>query len=199
MLLHDRLQSGGYRLILASQSPRRQQLLADAGLEFVTIKYEVDESVPEGVDVATVPEYLADLKSDGYPQEIMSQDIIITADTMVLCDGEILGKPADGEGAREMLRKLSGAEHQVITGVSLRSAEERTSFSASTRVWFRELSEEEIDHYVTAFRPMDKAGSYGIQEWIGYVGVERIDGSFYNVMGLPIQALYVALQEFLAK
>ncbi len=199
MLLHDRLLSGGYRLILASQSPRRQQLLADAGLEFVTIKYEVDESVPEGMEVSTVPEYLADLKSDGYPQEIMARDIIITADTMVLCGGEILGKPADGEGARAMLRKLSGAEHQVITGVSLRSAESRVSFSASTRVWFRELSDEEIDHYVTAFRPMDKAGSYGIQEWIGYVGVERIDGSFYNVMGLPIQALYVALQEFLAK
>ncbi|MFR9602703.1 MAG: Maf family nucleotide pyrophosphatase [Rikenellaceae bacterium] len=194
MLLHEELERGGYKLILASQSPRRQQLIADTGLLFETIKYEVDESYPSELAAEEVPLYLAKLKSDNFPRPIAQSEIIITADTVVICEGEILGKPHGEEGARQMLRRLSGAEHQVTTGVYLRGAVSQRGFSAHTKVWFRELSDEEIDYYVSKYSPLDKAGSYGIQEWIGYIGVERIDGSFYNVMGLPIQKLYNELR-----
>ncbi len=197
MLLHEELEKGGYKLILASQSPRRQQLIADTGLDFETIKYEVDESYPSDLAADQVPLYLAKLKSDNFPRPIAQGEIVITADTVVICEGEILGKPCGEEGARQMLRRLSGSEHQVTTGVYLRGAVSQRGFSAHTKVWFRELSDEEIDYYVSKYSPLDKAGSYGIQEWIGYIGVERIDGSFYNVMGLPIQKLYNELKNIL--
>ncbi len=193
MLLHEELEGGGYRVFLASQSPRRQQLMADAGLQFETIKYDVDELYSKDIPCDEVPLFLAKLKSDNFPRELTPRDIVITADTVVISRGEILGKPNSLEGARQMLRQLSGEHHQVTTGVYIKMGGHKRGFSTHTKVWFKELSEDEIDHYVRRYSPLDKAGSYGIQEWIGYVGVERIEGSFYNVMGLPIQKLYCEL------
>lgn len=195
MLLHDTLKS--YRLILASQSPRRRQLLSDCGLEYeLAERYEVEEVYPATIAPDEVPVYLSRLKSEGYPAELAENDILLTADTVVIVDNEILGKPSDDAEARAMLRTLSGRAHRVTTGVTLRSAARTESFAVQSDVYFRELADEEIDYYVARYRPMDKAGSYGIQEWIGYVGIERIDGSFYNVMGLPVQRVYAALAEF---
>ena len=195
MLLHDTLTN--HRLILASQSPRRRQLLSDCGLEYeLAERYEVEEVFPATMDADEVPVYLSRLKSEGYPAELTENDILLTADTVVIIDNEILGKPADEAEARAMLRKLSGRAHRVTTGVTLRSKSRTESFAAQSDVYFRELTDEEIGYYVERYRPMDKAGSYGIQEWIGYVGIERIDGSFYNVMGLPVQRVYAALAEF---
>lgn len=196
MLLHDTLKN--YRLILASQSPRRRQLLSDCGLEYeLAERYEVEELFPATMDADEVPVYLSRLKSEGYPAELAERDILLTADTVVIIDNEILGKPADEAEARAMLRRLSGRAHRVTTGVTLRSRDRVESFAVQSDVYFRTLTDEEIAYYVTRYRPMDKAGSYGIQEWIGYVGIERIDGSFYNVMGLPVQRVYAALAEFI--
>lgn len=195
-LLKDKLHN--HRLILASHSPRRRQLLGDCGLEFTLAdKYEVEESYPADMAVEAVPEYLAGLKSDGYPEELSDGDILITADTVVILGNRILGKPADRDEAVEMIRSLSGRTHTVITGVVLRSANARCSFSSRSEVRFRELRSEEIEYYVDNFQPFDKAGAYGIQEWIGYAAVEHIEGSFYNVIGLPVQRLYVELEKFL--
>ncbi len=196
MLLNDKLK--GKNLILASASPRRSALLAESGLNFtVADKFSVNEVYPPELPAAKVAEYLSGLKSDGYPPALGPDDILLTADTVVICGGVVLGKPRDMEDARRMLAALSGRTHTVVSGVTLRSAQRRTSFSVCTDVRFRELSAEEIDCYVARCSPLDKAGAYGIQEWIGYVGIERIDGSFYNVMGLPTQAVYVALDKFL--
>ena len=195
MLLHDTLKN--HRLILASQSPRRRQLLSDCGLEYeLAERYEVEEVFPATMEADEVPVYLSRLKSEGYPAELAENDILLTADTVVIVDNQILGKPADEAEARAMLRTLSGRAHRVTTGVTLRSKSRVESFAVQSDVYFRELTDEEIDYYVERYRPMDKAGSYGIQEWIGYVGIERIDGSFYNVMGLPVQRVYAALGEF---
>ncbi len=195
MLLHDTLKN--HRLILASQSPRRRQLLSDCGLEYeLAERYEVEEVFPATMEADEVPVYLSRLKSEGYPAELAENDILLTADTVVIVDNQILGKPADEAEARAMLRTLSGRVHRVTTGVTLRSKSRVKSFAVQSDVYFRELTDEEIDYYVVRYRPMDKAGSYGIQEWIGYVGIERIDGSFYNVMGLPVQRVYAALGEF---
>ncbi len=195
MLLHDTLKN--HRLILASQSPRRRQLLSDCGLEYeLAERYEVEEVFPATMEADEVPVYLSRLKSEGYPAELAENDILLTADTVVIVDNQILGKPADEAEARAMLRTLSGRAHRVTTGVTLRSKSRVESFAVQSDVYFRELTDEEIDYYVVRYRPMDKAGSYGIQEWIGYVGIERIDGSFYNVMGLPVQRVYAALGEF---
>ena len=169
MLLHEQLRN--YRLLLASQSPRRRELMTGCGLPY--------ELAPR-FDCAEV-----------YPA------ILLTADTVVVLDGEVLGKPRDREDAAGMLRRLSGRRHTVVSGVTLRTAGRMHSFEARTSVWFRPLADEEIAYYVDAFRPFDKAGSYGIQEWIGYAAIERIEGSFYNVMGLPIQKVYVELTRFL--
>lgn len=196
MLLHDKLKE--YRLILASQSPRRRQLLADAGIEFVLApRFECDESFPSTMPADEVAEYLAGLKADAYPDGLGDKDILLTADTVVIADGKVLGKPKDRAEAVAMLEQLSGREHQVVTGVSLSNALGRRSFSVLSRVKFRRLTLEEIEYYVDNYRPFDKAGSYGIQEWIGYVGIEGIEGSFYNVMGLPVQRLYCELEKFL--
>lgn len=196
MLLHDKLKP--YRLILASQSPRRRQLLADAGLEFTLApRFECEESFPDDLSAADVAEYLSNLKSEAYPEQLAERDILLTADTVVIACGRILGKPADREEAIEMIEMLSGHEHEVVTGVTLRSAERIRRFSVTSKVYFRTLAQEEIEYYVDTYKPFDKAGSYGIQEWIGYVGIERIEGSFYNVMGLPVQRLYCELGEFI--
>lgn len=196
MLLHDRLKD--FRLILASQSPRRQQLLADAGLEYVLApRFECDEVFPDDMAADDVAGYLSRLKSEAYPEVLGERDILLTADTVVVVDNDILGKPASREEAVAMIEHLSGRRHKVITGVTLRSCSAVKTFSVCSDVVFRTLSAEEIAYYVDEYRPMDKAGAYGIQEWIGYVGIERIEGSFYNVMGLPVQRVYVELDKFL--
>ena len=194
MLLHDKLKS--YRLILASQSPRRRQLLADAGIEFtLSERFECDETFPEDMPAEDVAEYLSVLKSEAYPQPLVEGDILLTADTVVIAANRVLGKPADRAEAIEMISLLSGCDHEVITGCTLRTATQKRSFSVKSKVRFRVLDREEIEYYVDCYRPFDKAGAYGILEWIGYVGIAGIEGSFYNVMGLPVQRLYCELKE----
>ena len=196
MLLQDRLKN--YRLILASASPRRRELLAACDLNFVLAeKFECEECYPAELSADKVAEYLSQLKSNAYPHPLGAKDILLTADTVVIANGEILGKPKDNADAERMLRSLSGSTHKVITGVTLRTAEQTISFSAESLVSFRTLDAEEITYYVEKYRPMDKAGAYGIQEWIGYTAIDRIEGSFYNVMGLPVQRLYSTLKELL--
>lgn len=196
MLLHERLRSR--RLLLASQSPRRRELMTGCGIPFEPVpRYSCEERYPASLATEKVPAYLSQLKSEAYPASLAPNDILLTADTVVLHDGEILGKPRDRADAVAMLRLLSGCRHTVVTGVTLRTAGRRRTFSARSDVWFRPLTDEEIAYYVDTFHPFDKAGSYGIQEWIGYAAIERIDGSFYNVMGLPVQRLYVELERFL--
>ena len=195
MLLHDKLKF--YRLILASGSPRRRQLLTDCGFEFeYAPHFDCDERYPVSLPTSEVAAYLSQLKSHACPLSLSVRDILLTADTVVVVDDTILGKPADEAHARRMLGMLSGRVHKVVTGVTLRSAERQTTFSVESNVRFRTLTAEEIDYYVETFRPLDKAGAYGIQEWIGYIGIEGIDGSFYNVMGLPVQRLYSELDKF---
>ena len=196
MLLHEKL--NGRRIILASGSPRRRQLLTEAGIAFDTaVKYACDEKYPAGMPACDVAAYLAGLKSRAYPNQLADNEILITADTVVTIDGEVLGKPSGRDDALRMLSRLSGRTHTVVTGVMLRTAAHERLFSAESSVTFRPLTDEELAYYVDTFRPYDKAGAYGIQEWIGYAAVERIEGSFYNVMGLPVQRLYVELERFL--
>lgn len=198
MLLQDRLKN--HHLILASASPRRRELLAACGLDFVLAeKFECEEHYPADLAVEQVAEYLSQLKSNAYPNPLNNGDVLLTADTVVIVGNEILGKPKDDADATRMLQTLSGATHKVITGVTIRTTDLVHSFSVESSVSFRELSEEEIAHYIKEYRPLDKAGAYGIQEWIGYVAIERIEGSFYNVMGLPVQRLYLELQNILAE
>ena len=192
MLLHDKLKN--YRLILASQSPRRRQLLSDAGLEFTLAdRFECDETFPQDMPAEDVAEYLSRLKSEAYPEPLAEGDILLTADTVVIANNRVLGKPSDRAEAIEMISLLSGCDHEVITGCTLRTATRQRSFSVRSKVHFRALDREEIEYYVDTYSPMDKAGAYGIQEWIGYVAIEGINGSFFNVMGLPVQRLYVEL------
>lgn len=198
MLLHERLSK--YRLILASQSPRRRELLAGCGLSYeLAPKYEVEECFPDQMPCDEVAEFLSRLKSEKYPRTLSSEEILLTADTVVVANNQILGKPHSRDEALQMLGELSGKSHTVITGVTLRSKEQTRSFSVSSRVKFRNLTEEETEYYIDNFRPYDKAGSYGIQEWIGYVAIESIEGSFFNVMGLPVQRVYVELEKFIEK
>ena len=196
MLLQDRLKS--HRLILASASPRRRELLAACDLDFTLAeKFECEECYPADLATEKVAEYLSQLKSNAYPHALGEKDILLTADTVVILGDKILGKPHSEEEAVEMISSLSGATHKVVTGVTLRTAKQTISFSAESLVSFRSLDEEEVRYYVKKYRPLDKAGAYGIQEWIGYIGIEGIEGSFYNVMGLPVQRLYSALKELI--
>ena len=196
MLLKDKLEP--YRLLLASQSPRRRELMTGCGLPYEPApKYECEEIYPGTLPAGEVPLFLSRLKSEAYPAPLGANDILLTADTVVISDGEVLGKPCDRGQAAQMLRRLSGRRHTVVSGVTLRTAGRMHTFSAESGVWFRPLSEEEIGYYLDTFAPYDKAGSYGIQEWIGYAAIEKINGSFYNVMGLPIQKVYVELEKFL--
>ena len=183
-----------YKVILASGSPRRRQLLSGLGIDY-TIKVlpDVNEAYPETLKGEDIPLYIAREKAEAYLKGIESDELIITADTIVWLDNEVLGKPTDERQAKVMLRMLSGKTHHVITGVCLTTSEFQKSFTTTTEVTFAKLSEEEIDYYVEKYRPLDKAGAYGIQEWIGFVGVEAINGSYFNVMGLPIQRLYKEL------
>ncbi len=196
MLLHERLRNR--RLLLASQSPRRRELLTACGIPYeLAPQYACEERYPASLPPEEVPAFLSQLKSEACPRPLAADEILLTADTVVVLRGEVLGKPLDRADALGMLRRLSGAVHTVVTGVTLRTADRRRTFTARSEVRFRPLAEEEIAYYVDTFRPFDKAGSYGIQEWIGYAAIERIEGSFYNVMGLPIQKVYVELERFL--
>ena len=195
MMLRDLLKN--YRLILASQSPRRKMLLEGIDIPFeIIVRPDVDESFPEGMDLFGIPVYLAEHKSAHYTDLLDERTILITADTIVWHKDEFVGKPADVQEARAILTRLSGSMHEVVTGVCIRSVRKKVLFKSHSRVFFRELSDDEISYYIEKYRPMDKAGAYGIQEWIGYVGIEKIEGSFYNVMGLPVQQLYAALEKF---
>lgn len=195
MLLHEKLRP--YRLILASRSPRRRQLLAGAGIDYeLAADYDVEEVYPDGLPAEEVPSYLSELKSAAYPNTLTDSDILITADTVVCLDGRLIGKPADRADALAILGRLSGHRHTVVTGTTLRTAGRQRTFAVRSDVWFRTLTDEEIVYYVDTCRPFDKAGAYGVQEWVGYVAIERIEGSFYNVMGLPMQRLYLELGEF---
>ncbi|MCD7969607.1 MAG: Maf family nucleotide pyrophosphatase [Alistipes sp.] len=196
MLLKDKL--AGKRLILASKSPRRRELLAGCGLRFdIAEDYQVEETYPEELTAAEVPVYLTKVKSAAYPAKLAANEILVTADTVVVIENDLLGKPADKQQAVAMLSRLSGCRHTVITGVAIRCSKAMECFSVKSDVWFRRLRDDEIEYYVDNYLPLDKAGAYGIQEWIGYVGIGRIEGSFYNVMGLPIQSLYVNLEKFI--
>lgn len=184
-----------YKLILASASPRRQQLMKDAGFTFEVRLKNVEEKYPQELHLENVPEYLSKVKASAFREELKADEVLITADTVVCIHDRILGKPADRKEAISMLRELSGNRHLVVTGVSVTTRTEQLSFSSRTGVFFKHLSNEEIEFYVDTYKPFDKAGAYGIQEWIGYIGIERIEGSFYNVMGLPIQKLYETLRK----
>lgn len=183
------------KLILASNSPRRHELVKGLDLNFeVRVKKGVGETYPDNLPAEDVPEYISKEKAAAY--DIQNDEILLTADTVVILNGEIMGKPKGADEAKAMLRKLSGQTHHVVTGVSITSREKQVSFSDTTAVTFRNLAEREIDYYVEHYKPFDKAGAYGVQEWIGYIGVTRIEGSFYNVMGLPVERVYEALKEF---
>lgn len=196
MLLHKKLEN--YNLILASASPRRRQLLADCGIQFTLAeKFECDETFPATMPCCEVAQHISALKSNAYPNPLSEKEILLTADTVVIAENKILGKPADRAEAVEMLTLLSGRKHTVITGVTIRTATHTHSFSVESSVYFRALTSEEMDYYIDTYKPFDKAGAYGIQEWIGYVAIEGIEGSFFNVMGLPVQRLYIELELFI--
>ena len=185
-----------YQIILASNSPRRKELMSGLGVNYVVRTLpDVDESYPADLAGAAIPESISREKADAYRSIMQPGELLITADTIVWLDGKVLGKPEGREGAVEMLRSLSGKSHQVFTGVCLTTTEWQKSFTAASDVEFDVLSEEEIRYYVDKYQPMDKAGAYGVQEWIGYIGVKSISGSFYNIMGLPIQKLYGELKK----
>lgn len=187
-----------YNVILASNSPRRRELLADLGIDFqVKTLKGVDESYPHDLPVLEIAEYISRKKAHAYKSQMSADQLIITADTVVILGDEVLGKPADDADARRMLRELSGKTHKVVTGVTIATTCNIKSFSAVTDVEFAPLSDEDINYYVDHYRPLDKAGAYGIQEWIGCIGVRHISGSFYNVMGLPLHRLYSELNQFI--
>lgn len=184
-------------LILASNSPRRRELLAGLGLPFeVRVLPGIDETYPHTLSGADIPLYISRAKAEAYRQQLTPDDLLITADTIVWLNGEVLEKPRDEADACRMLRELSGQTHQVFTGVCLTTSTKQVSFSCGTDVTFDTLTDAEIHYYVKRYQPFDKAGAYGVQEWIGFVGVTRLEGSYFNVMGLPIQRLYQALKEF---
>lgn len=185
-----------YRIVLASQSPRRKELLAGLGLEYETrVLPDVDESFPPELTGGDIPMYIAREKAEAYRPSLGADELLITADTIVWLDDAVLGKPADRDDALRMLRKLSGQVHDVYTGVCLTTPHWQRAFTARTEVKFSSLNEEEITWYVDQFCPFDKAGAYGVQEWIGYVAVEHISGSYFNIMGLPVQRLYRELKK----
>lgn len=186
-----------YHIILASKSPRRQELLRGMGVNFEIQTKETPEDYPAELPLDEVPKYLSLQKSLAFTdEELPSGYLLITSDTVVICEGEILGKPKDKEDAERMLRLLSGKTHHVVTGVTVRSSEKTESFAVRSNVTFSQLDAEEIDYYIERCKPYDKAGAYGIQEWIGYVGISGLEGSFYNVMGLPTRRLYQCLKGF---
>ena len=191
------MEEGRWKIVLASNSPRRKELLAGLDLDFqVRIIDGIDESYPASLPTRQIAEYISQKKAAAYRETMAADELVITADTIVVLGDEVMGKPHDEADACRMLHELSGKTHQVITGVTLTTRERQQSFSVLTDVTFKQLSDDEINYYVTHYRPFDKAGSYGIQEWIGYVGVTQLNGSYFNVMGLPVQRIYEALRTF---
>jgi septum formation protein len=186
-----------YRIILASRSPRRQQLLHELGLKFEVVTRSWTEKYPRHLKGAKIALYVAGGKAKAFQSEVKDNEIVITADTIVWCNNKVLGKPVSTADARKILHEISGNTHEVITGVCLLSAVKQTSFFSSTKVTFNELSDEEIEYYISNFNPFDKAGAYGIQEWIGIAACSRIEGSYFNVMGLPVEQVYRELQKFI--
>ena len=186
-----------YKIILASNSPRRKELLAGLDLQFeVRVLQDIDESYPHDLPTLKIAEFISKKKADVYVETMADDELVITADTVVILGDEVMGKPHDEADAKRMLGELSGQTHQVATGVTLSTRERQMSFSVVTDVTFKQLSADEIDYYVHTYHPMDKAGAYGIQEWIGYIGVTALKGSYFNVMGLPVQRIYEALKTF---
>lgn len=186
-----------YKIVLASNSPRRQELLKLMGIEFIVKLRPVDESFPANLSPNEVARYLCEIKAMAFKHDdINADELLITADTIVCLDGEIMNKPDNRNHAIEMLQKLSGKRHEVITGVALRSPAKMTSFTDNTEVFFKKLTDEQICYYVDQYKPYDKAGAYGIQEWIGFIGIERIEGSYFNVVGLPTARLFEELNRF---
>jgi septum formation protein len=186
-----------YDVVLASNSPRRQELIGQLGLKCRTYVIKgIEEKYAEDTPIDDISLCISKVKADAYKQIITGNQLVITADTIVICDGEALGKPKDDDEAVEMLQKLSGKTHKVVTGVTITTKNRTSSFKVTTDVEFAEMSDEEIKYYVEKFHPTDKAGAYGIQEWIGCIGVKGINGSFYNVIGLPLQRLYTELKKY---
>ena len=186
-----------YHIILASASPRRRQLLSGLGIDFeVRTLAGIDESYPDDLPGEAIAAYISTAQAQAYRATLAPNDLVITADTIVSVDGNVLGKPANEAKAHQMLQLLSGRTHEVVTGVTLMTKSQQQTFTATTSVTFAPLTEAEITHYVTHYRPLDKAGAYGIQEWIGMIAVESIQGSYFNVMGLPVQRLYKALRDW---
>ena len=186
-----------FHIILASNSPRRKELLAGIDVNFdVRVIRDIDESYPASLPTKDIAEYISRKKATVYRQQMASDELIITADTIVVLDSEVMGKPHDEADASRMLHKLSGRTHQVITGVTLTTIDRQRSFSVETDVTFKSLTDEEINYYIQHYKPFDKAGAYGIQEWIGHIGVTALKGSYFNVMGLPVQRIYEALRQF---
>ena len=186
-----------WKIILASNSPRRKELLAGLDLQFeVRVLQNIDESYPHDLPTLKIAEFISKKKADAYVETMADDELVITADTVVILGDEVMGKPHDEADAKRMLGELSGRTHQVATGVTLSTKERQMSFSVVTDVTFKQLSADEIDYYVRTYHPMDKAGAYGIQEWIGYIGVKALKGSYFNVMGLPVQRIYEALKTF---
>lgn len=186
-----------YKIVLASNSPRRRELLAGIDVDFtVRVIPDIDETYPAELPKLDIAEFISQKKAAVYRQQMSPEELIITADTVVVLGSKVMGKPADKADACQMLRELSGQTHQVVTGVTLTTVERQQSFSVVTDVTFKHLSDEEIAYYVTHYEPFDKAGAYGIQEWIGHIGVTALNGSYFNVMGLPVQRIYEALRQF---
>jgi septum formation protein len=184
------------KLILASASPRRKNLLEGLDIDFEVRVKECDENYPDDIQLRDVARYLAQKKSDVYANELQDNEIIICCDTTVLKDNDLLNKPNGAAEAKRMLQKLSGNQHEVITGVCIRSKEKNICFDVISKVWFNRLEDDEIDYYIEKYKPYDKAGSYGIQEWLGYIAIEKIEGSYYNIMGMPVHRIYEELKRF---
>lgn len=198
MILNEKLKK--YKIILASGSPRRKEIFQILGFDFEVKTKETKEEYPADLPKEKVSEFLAELKAKAFENEVLEDEklIVITSDTTVVIDGEILGKPSGREGAIEMLKKLSGKKHTVYSGVCIKNKRKTVTFTAFTDVWFRPLSDEEIVFYVDKYRPFDKAGAYAVQEWIGAAAISRIEGSYYNVMGLPSKMVFTELEKFLS-
>ena len=188
----------GYHIILGSGSPRRKELLGELGFEFeVDTRNTFEEVYSEDTPQERIPEVLSEGKSLGFHRNLTENEILITSDTLVLCEGRVMGKPRDREDAVDMLKALSGKSHKVITAVTMRDSKGMKTVSDTALVHFKELKDSEIDYYIDNYRPFDKAGAYGIQEWIGYIGIDKIEGSYFTIMGLPVHAAYELLLEFI--
>ena len=193
-MLNDKLKN--YNIILASSSPRRQQFLTDLGLQFTVQTIDVEEVYPKYLHGNEITSFLAELKANAFENELNEKDVLITADTIVRFSGKILGKPKDATDAKNMLKELSGQHHEVITSICIKTTKTSKIINDTTIVYFEKLSDEEIDYYIDTFKPFDKAGSYGIQEWIGFIGVKKIEGNYTTVMGFPVHKFYKEMMKF---